>query len=286
MRSASIGRTRFAGVVVATCCGLGLLGASSALAETKTFRPEGGSEQSFEVPAGVTHVTVSAIGGDGQAGGSCTGATGGAGGAGALVTATVGVGERETLHLDFGSGGNGGASNPSCDGGGGAGGGASDVLDQALAPVVVAGGGGGGGASYESFQGGGGGSALAGESAGGNGASGSLSLLNSVGAAVKAAVSRRPGKAARLVSPIGANLAVKATAQAAALAAGQANMRNAKGVVVAAAATTAAVAAAAALLAVVVGGRLQLHRHRQGQRRLRGRHRQRKTGDHDLLHAP
>jgi hypothetical protein len=45
--------------LVAVVCWVGLLvGAGSALAETKTFKPEGGSEQAFEVPAGVTQIEV------------------------------------------------------------------------------------------------------------------------------------------------------------------------------------------------------------------------------------
>ena len=53
------------------CAGLalvvaGMLGiTASAFAETKTFTPTKGSEQPFEVPAGVTQIKVTSVGGAG-----------------------------------------------------------------------------------------------------------------------------------------------------------------------------------------------------------------------------
>jgi hypothetical protein len=144
-----------------------LAAAGGARAEVQTFTFTG-AEQSFTVPAGVTSIQVTAIGGKG--GGAPMGA---AGGFGAFVQATlavtpgavlyVAVGGNGASDLATGAGGfNGGGSGGQmcgpngCDAGGG--GGASDVrtCPRALAAcpgggstldsrLVVAGGGGGGG---------------------------------------------------------------------------------------------------------------------------------------------
>lgn len=157
----------------------------------------------FDVPAGVTEVTVTAIGapgGDGSAYADA-GGEGGVGGLGAEVTATLIVTPSSVLYVEVGGpGGNGEGGNACaagsagvnggggggvarCDsGGGGGGGGESDVRSAPAASggltgapgdprLVVAGGGGGGGGSY-SHDGGAGGNAgetsVAGAGNGGN----------------------------------------------------------------------------------------------------------------------
>ena len=62
-----MGRLRLTGMVVASCVGLGLLGAGSAFAETQTFTYTGG-EQTFTVPAGVSSVEVLGVAGHGGSG--------------------------------------------------------------------------------------------------------------------------------------------------------------------------------------------------------------------------
>lgn len=121
-----------------------------------------GAEQTFVVPAGVTSVRVTAIGGRGGAGyGSNV-----PGGAGAAVAGTVAVTPGQTLYVEVGANGssansgsfqpvfNGGAAAGSGTSPGGTGGGASDVrtVPRAQGPaslasrrLVAAGGGGGGG---------------------------------------------------------------------------------------------------------------------------------------------
>jgi hypothetical protein len=122
------GCSRFGVVVVLVA--VGVFGFSaSAFAESAAYTPGGGSEQQFVVPAGVTQVKVTAIGGAGE----------GAGGSGAKVTATLTVTPGQTLWVDFGGGGGGGV--------GGAGGSASDVRTESgklSSRLIVAGGGGGG----------------------------------------------------------------------------------------------------------------------------------------------
>lgn len=160
-----------------------LLGTSAgASAQTVTYLP--GSRQEFKVPAGVTSVEVTAVGGEGERGTQCRNVTGsgaGAGGSGALVTANVPVSGAKALYIDFGAGGPGGTGGGAepCSLDGGAGGSSSEVLSEASAPLVVAGGGGGGGASFgfgepseeESTNGGVGASASSGVANGGNGVS-------------------------------------------------------------------------------------------------------------------
>jgi hypothetical protein len=149
-----------------------------------TFTYTGG-EQTYTVPAGVTSVTITAVGAPG--GSSQDGV---AGGDGASVTATVPVTPGQTLYVEVGGSGangpcaggdtgsafNGGGSSP-CGGGGG---GASDVRTCSMSTCtnltpdtrqVVAGGGGGGG--YTGGSGGqGGDSTVTGAGNGGNGCDG------------------------------------------------------------------------------------------------------------------
>ena len=141
------------GLVLVAAAALGF--SASAFAESKTFEPGKGSEQEFNVPAGVTQLHVTAIGGAGQPGTACLPGGSGPGGAGAKVTATLPVSEGETVYIDFGEGASGGAQHCSLLGPGGDGGGASDVrtVSGSLASrLVVAGGGGGGGDGSGEFE--------------------------------------------------------------------------------------------------------------------------------------
>jgi hypothetical protein len=127
-----------------------------------------GHEQLFDVPAGVTRLTVTAggAGGGGGTGGSSFGEYPGPGGTGALATAELAVtpgrrlfvlvGGRGGTRALGGAGGfnGGGAGGGSAASGGGGGGGASDVrtcstadpaCDTLASRLVVAGGAGGGG---------------------------------------------------------------------------------------------------------------------------------------------
>jgi hypothetical protein len=150
MSAQRMARLRVGGFVIASCLALGLIGGASASAETKTFKPEGGSEQAFEVPSGVSQIEVTAIGGAGE--NACETELGkGFGGSGAKVSATLKVKAGATVYVDFG----GGAPQPSHNcGEGGAGGGAADVrtepggsaVKSLESRLIVAGGGGGGGA--------------------------------------------------------------------------------------------------------------------------------------------
>jgi hypothetical protein len=167
-------------VFVLTVVGL-LGGVSNALASSQMFMPTEGSEQQFKVPAGVTQVQVTAVGGAGQPGGECAVGGASAGGAGAEITAQLSVSEGETLSIDFGGGASGGAASSSCPAAaGGNGGGASSVSsDPPFTPLIVAGGGGGGGDGFGTEEptvatGGAGGSAT--NLVGGDGAPGSFSF--------------------------------------------------------------------------------------------------------------
>src|SRR5208282_3755604 len=143
------------GVVLPAVAAAMLAFSTSAFAETRTetFEPAS-SNTEFHVPASVTQVEVSAIGGTGQPGGACLSGTRGAGGSGAALTATLEVSAGETLHVQFGGGGAGG---PGCASGG-AGGSASELLSEFSTPLLIAGGGGGGGSGCCGSQGGAGGS--------------------------------------------------------------------------------------------------------------------------------
>ncbi len=121
---------------------------TSAFAETKTFLATEGSERTFPVPAGVTQIQITAVGGAGKPGSVCVATHSYPGGAGAKVTATLDVSEGKTLYVDFGGGGIGGVE--TCVKGAGEGGGASDVRTEQgnlKSRLIVAGGGGGGGSS-------------------------------------------------------------------------------------------------------------------------------------------
>lgn len=135
---------------------------ASAVQRTSTFAPTG-AEQMFVVPAGVTVLSVSAVGANG----------GLAGGLGATVTGTLFVSPGQALFVNVG--GDGGTSASGFNGGGngaslgvfigGGGGGASDVrtisrnAPGTLASRVIIGGGGGGSGSSGTVAGGAGGAA-------------------------------------------------------------------------------------------------------------------------------
>ena len=111
---------------------------------SRTFNFVGAAVQTFTVPAGVTTVTITAIGAGG--GGSTDLFLPGAfGGAGARVTGTFVVTPGTTLKVIVGGGGSAGA--PALPGlpGAGGGGGGSFVFDASNALLIAAGGGGGGG---------------------------------------------------------------------------------------------------------------------------------------------
>ncbi len=167
-QSVAAGSARF--MAVGILCGFaGVLfaGVAAAQAATQTFNYTGG-EQTFTVPAGITSLEVTAIGGHG-------GSAAAAGGTAAQVTGKLNVTPGETLYVEVG--GNGANGNPNGGGssvaggfnggapGGAGGGGASDVrtspLAQGLSPedrLIVAAGSGGSGQSG-ACQGGAGGAA-------------------------------------------------------------------------------------------------------------------------------
>lgn len=140
-------------------------GAAAPTSETKTFGYTG-AEQSFVVPAGVTSIEVSAIGGSGAAAENTSiGAS--KGGQGAQVDGSLAVTPGSTLYVEVG--GNGTLSAGGFNGGGfssppfaetpGGGGGATDIRTSPCGStcpgtttslgsrLIVAGGGGGGGAT-------------------------------------------------------------------------------------------------------------------------------------------
>jgi uncharacterized repeat protein (TIGR01451 family) len=129
---------------------------------------ESGTEGTYTVPAGITSLTITAVGAPGGAAGGRGGFQGN-GGDGASVTATVPVTPNQTLYIEVGGTGmpgpcnnssfgvsafNGGGTTP-CGGGGGGG---SDVRTCSMTTcpnltpdtrLVVAGGGGGGGGAND-----------------------------------------------------------------------------------------------------------------------------------------
>jgi hypothetical protein len=156
-----------------------------------------GAEQTFTVPAGVTSVDISAVGGEGGEGStfSSSGPSQGAGGFGASVSVTKAVTPGDVLYVEVGGNGtsndaadatggfNGGGSGSAYGGAGsGGGGGASDVRtvscsspcdtndSTSLASRVLIAGGGGGGGTGVSYAGGNGAAGGASVSPGQNGA--------------------------------------------------------------------------------------------------------------------
>jgi hypothetical protein len=182
-----VNRSLSLSALAAACLGAMLGPARSEAAETASMSFTSSGEHPFVVPAGVTNVQLTLVGGNGGAGKS-----GAPGGVPATVTATLAVTPGETLYAEvagdgqaaptaenaggYGGGGEGGLASGFGGAGGGGGGGASDVrscpagaLPSACAGrtslasrLLVAAGGGGGGGNGEkpaSTAGGNGGSA-------------------------------------------------------------------------------------------------------------------------------
>ncbi len=96
----------------------------------------------WTVPAGVTSISIAARGAGGGGSTGTLAGWGSTGGQGAVVTTSLSVTPGDTLTLDVGGGGIGGASGNGISGGGG---GSSDV-NAGTPDQIIAGGGGGGGA--------------------------------------------------------------------------------------------------------------------------------------------
>jgi hypothetical protein len=143
-KSESDGGRRRARLLVAAAVGglaaaVGLSAAPQArAADSTTSFASTGSVETFTVPAGITSLTITAVGaGGGAASGS---PRGGRGGAGTAVTATFAVSPGDVLHVIVGGGGAGGSGS-----GGGAGGGGGSFVFAGGTLLLAAGGGGGGG---------------------------------------------------------------------------------------------------------------------------------------------
>ncbi len=170
--AATPGRGLVASVLGALACLLLVRAAAAQATTTQTFNYTGG-EQTFTVPAGVTSVEVTAVGGHG-------GSAAASGGAAAQVTGKLSVTPGETLYVEVGGDGENGSAggNAVANGGfnggapgGGGGGGASDVRtnprSDGLSPdsrLLVAAGGGGSGQNGSCTGGAGGAAEQAGES--------------------------------------------------------------------------------------------------------------------------
>ena len=88
------------GLVLVLAGVLAFAGSASAETKTKTFVATEGAEQSFSVPAGVTQIEVTAVGGAGKPGSVCAETPHSyAGGAGAKVIATLNVSETNPCTL-------------------------------------------------------------------------------------------------------------------------------------------------------------------------------------------
>jgi hypothetical protein len=200
-----IGAVLRLGAAIAACASVMTQpdGAAAAGTASQAFTTSG--EHAFAVPAGVTSVQVTLVGGNGAAGLESHNGYRAPGGAGRIVVATLAVSPGETLFAEVagdggtaGAGGYGGGGTGEVPGlgggGGGGGGGASDVRTCATAQspascsggsslasrlVVAAGGGGGGGPGGEtenpsaSYEGGTGGE---GDDSGADGAPDQLAL--------------------------------------------------------------------------------------------------------------
>ncbi len=160
------------------------IAAPAAAAVTQAyFAADGGAVQHFVVPAAVSRIFVTAIGGSGGPGASRDSNSGGSGGAAGSVSAGLPVTPGQKLNIYIGNagtaatsnspgaagtssglvvggtyvyGGNGGAGDPASLGAGGGGGGAT-VLTAGSTPLLAAGGGGGGGGANLIAAGGAGG---------------------------------------------------------------------------------------------------------------------------------
>jgi hypothetical protein len=127
----------------------------------------------WQVPAGVTQITVKAWGGGGSGGGGA-GTAGGSGAGAGFAQATLTVTPGENLTIRVAGGGAGGAyiSGTNSAGSGGGGGGYSGILRSSTAFIIAAGGGGGGGGDDTSNSAASGAGGVGGGSTGGNGSGG------------------------------------------------------------------------------------------------------------------
>ncbi len=116
-----------------------------ASAEEASFSDSG----TFEVPAGVTSLSITALGGaGGGGGGGGENKSGGYGGRAATVTrSNIAVTPGQVLTITIGQGGGGGSGSTGYANGGG-GGGSTSVSPASGPALIVAGGGGGGGGAY------------------------------------------------------------------------------------------------------------------------------------------
>jgi N-acetylneuraminic acid mutarotase len=111
---------------------------------TSTYSSPGTT--TYDVPAGVTSVTVKTWGAGGGGGGASPDRIGGNGGGGGYSTATFTVTPSETLSVRVGGGGGGGTGyNTGTNSGNGGGGGGYSGVFRSTTPLIVAAGGGGGG---------------------------------------------------------------------------------------------------------------------------------------------
>ncbi len=126
-------------------------GVSGSATENSTVFTSG-TNNLFDIPSGVTALTVELWGGGGGGGAGGSAGLGGSGGGGGYSTATLvladlGITDSNDLRIDVGGGG-GGGTYPGTSGGGGGGGGHSEVRLSGGAGTIyaiAAGGGGGGG---------------------------------------------------------------------------------------------------------------------------------------------
>ncbi|MCA1807795.1 MAG: hypothetical protein LC687_08120, partial [Actinobacteria bacterium] len=128
-------------------------GVSGTADETvSTFTTSG--TDTWDVPAGVTSVSVELWGAGGGGGGGSSSSSGGAGGGGGYTAATIPVTPAETITIEVGGSGgagdrsSGGSGTLSGDGGGG--GGHSEVRRGGTSLAIAPGGGGGGGGDNSS----------------------------------------------------------------------------------------------------------------------------------------
>jgi hypothetical protein len=137
--------------------------------QTETFTAAGAD--TFDVPSGVTSITVEAWGAGGGGGAGGSSGDGGEGGGGGFSRATLAVTALETLNIYVGGGG--GAGTTSGNAGGGAGGGGHSEVNRSGTNLIIAAGGGGGGGGDNSSATEGGDGGAGGGSSGTNGSASS-----------------------------------------------------------------------------------------------------------------
>ena len=126
----------------------------------------------FDVPVGITSITVKAWSAGGGGAGGGTSSVGGAGGGGGYVQGDITVTPEETLNIHVGGLGDSGFYGGSASGNGGGGAGCSSIF-RSSTPLFIAGGGGGGGGGDNSDPAAGGAGGAGGDSTGGSGGSSS-----------------------------------------------------------------------------------------------------------------